>query len=221
MTIETTYGDRLHKPLQPSIEGLYQVIEDSHRRGGKLIIPTFALERAQELLYFLRDGTEQGRLSGRLQVFLDSPMAISATQTFERHPEANGAAVAAMFQADRDELLAWHRQVAPERIFLVHGEEAIMQQFARQLGGGAVDMPALGEAVALSRAHFTRDARKCSQLLERRPRAPSKKACLPPSAALHSAQRFGSRGGAPFADRACSARSDPFGARDKKETAGS
>ena len=51
--------------------------------------------------------------------------------------------------ADRDELLAWHRSVAPERTFLVHGEETVMRQFAGQLGDSGAEMPALGEAVEL------------------------------------------------------------------------
>jgi len=51
--------------------------------------------------------------------------------------------------ADRDELLAWHRQVAPDRTVLVHGEAEVMQRFASLLSGGPVDMPALGEAIVL------------------------------------------------------------------------
>jgi metallo-beta-lactamase family protein len=51
--------------------------------------------------------------------------------------------------ADRDELLAWHRRVAPERTFLVHGDETVMRQFAQRLGDGQVDMPARSEAVEL------------------------------------------------------------------------
>ena len=54
-------------------------------RGGNIVIPTFALERAQELLFFLRQGVEQNRLPPSLKVYLDSPMAISATEIFERH----------------------------------------------------------------------------------------------------------------------------------------
>ncbi|NIR58336.1 MAG: MBL fold metallo-hydrolase, partial [Gammaproteobacteria bacterium] len=53
-----------------------------------VVIPTFALERSQELLWFLREGIESGALRRSLQVFLDSPMAISATRIFGRHPEA-------------------------------------------------------------------------------------------------------------------------------------
>lgn len=85
--METTYGDRLHKQLQPSIDELYEVINETIGRGGNVIIPTFALERAQEILYYLREGVENKRFKHYTNVFLDSPMAISATQIFERHTE--------------------------------------------------------------------------------------------------------------------------------------
>ena len=87
VVMETTYGDRLHKQLKPSIDELYEVVNETLRRGGNIIIPTFALERAQEILYYLREGTENGAIQHYANVFLDSPMAISATQIFERHPE--------------------------------------------------------------------------------------------------------------------------------------
>ncbi len=87
VVMETTYGDRLHKQLQPSIEELYQVINDTIGRGGNVIIPTFALERAQEILYYLREGISNRRIKHFTNVFLDSPMAISATRIFARHPE--------------------------------------------------------------------------------------------------------------------------------------
>tara|TARA_R110001606_G_scaffold395664_2_gene568437 strand:- start:52384 stop:53775 length:1392 start_codon:yes stop_codon:yes gene_type:complete len=87
VVMETTYGDRLHKLLQPSIEELYEVINTTMHRGGNVIIPTFALERAQEILYYLREGVESKKIERNINVFLDSPMAISATEIFERHPE--------------------------------------------------------------------------------------------------------------------------------------
>ena len=102
VVIETTYGNRRHKALQPSVEELYQAIETTFRRGGNVIIPTFALERAQEILYFLREGVEQGRLPGSMQVFLDSPMAISATEIFRRHPECFDRETYALFENGRD-----------------------------------------------------------------------------------------------------------------------
>ena len=91
VVMESTYGNRLHKQLQPSIEELYTAINETMDRGGNVIIPTFALERAQEILYYLRQGVEDGRINRYTTVFLDSPMAISATEIFERHPECYDA----------------------------------------------------------------------------------------------------------------------------------
>lgn len=104
VVMETTYGDRLHKPLEPSVEELYEAINDTFRRGGNVVIPTFALERAQELLYYLREGVEQGRLPRSMPVFLDSPMAISATAVFGRHPECYDEETAQLFREGRDPL---------------------------------------------------------------------------------------------------------------------
>ncbi len=87
VVMETTYGDRLHKQLQPSIEELYDAINTTIGRGGNVIIPTFALERAQEILYYLREGVASKQIQYYTNVFLDSPMAISATRIFARHPE--------------------------------------------------------------------------------------------------------------------------------------
>ncbi|MEA1889115.1 MAG: MBL fold metallo-hydrolase [Pseudomonadota bacterium] len=87
VVMETTYGDRLHKQLKPSIDELYTAINETIGRGGNVIIPTFALERAQEILFYLREGVEKGIIPHYINVFLDSPMAISATRIFARHPE--------------------------------------------------------------------------------------------------------------------------------------
>ena len=87
VVMESTYGDRLHKRLPESIDEIYGVINETLGRGGNVIIPTFALERAQEILYCLREGVDSKRIEHFINVFLDSPMAISATQIFQRHPE--------------------------------------------------------------------------------------------------------------------------------------
>jgi metallo-beta-lactamase family protein len=102
VVMETTYGDRAHKALEPSVDELYEAINTTFKRGGNVIIPTFALERAQELLYYLREGVAQDRLPGSLQVFLDSPMAISATEIYERHPDCFEPHVAALFRGGND-----------------------------------------------------------------------------------------------------------------------
>jgi metallo-beta-lactamase family protein len=102
VVMETTYGDRLHKQLGPSIDEFYEAITETFKRGGNVIIPTFALERAQELLYYLSEGVTQGRLTKSTQVYLDSPMAISATEIFRRHPECFEPATAKLFQEGHD-----------------------------------------------------------------------------------------------------------------------
>jgi len=53
VVMESTYGDRLHKPFAPSVEELYAAVSQTFQRGGNVVIPSFALERAQELLFFL------------------------------------------------------------------------------------------------------------------------------------------------------------------------
>lgn len=102
VVMETTYGDRNHKPIEPTIAELYQAITETLARGGNVIIPTFALERAQEILFTLREGIEQGRLPKNLPVFLDSPMAISATEIFRRHHECYDDATREQFKGKRD-----------------------------------------------------------------------------------------------------------------------
>ncbi len=88
VVMETTYGDRDHRGWQASVDELIDAVADSHARGGNVVIPTFALERAQEVLYALAEGIARQRLPRHLAVFLDSPMAISATEVFERYPGA-------------------------------------------------------------------------------------------------------------------------------------
>ncbi|WP_193174159.1 MBL fold metallo-hydrolase RNA specificity domain-containing protein [Oricola nitratireducens] len=85
--METTYGDRNHRDLDASVAEFYDAITDADERGGNIIIPTFALERAQELLFYLHEGIRRKKIPEGLRVFLDSPMAISATEIFKRHPE--------------------------------------------------------------------------------------------------------------------------------------
>lgn len=87
VVMESTYGDRAHRSVPDSVEELYEAIRETNARRGNVIIPTFALERTQEILYYLHLGIRSGQLPAHLSVFLDSPMAISATEIFRRHPE--------------------------------------------------------------------------------------------------------------------------------------
>jgi len=96
VVMETTYGDRDHRSLDDSVSEFLQVLHDTDRRGGNVIIPTFALERAQEILWVIRGAMETGQIRRNLSVYLDSPIAISATRIFARHPEMMRPEVAAL-----------------------------------------------------------------------------------------------------------------------------
>jgi metallo-beta-lactamase family protein len=140
VVMETTYGDRLHKGLGPSVDELYEAINETFGRGGNVVIPTFALERAQELLYFLSAGVAQGRLAKAMQVYLDSPMAISATEIFRHHPECLDAATAKLLQEGHDPFalpgLHFTRETAESvAINSVHGGAVIMAGAGMCTGG--------------------------------------------------------------------------------------
>ena len=80
LLLESTYGDRRH-PQEDAQDGLGRIIQETYRRGGMVIIPAFALGRTQEVLYHLSALAEAGRLDPST-VFLDSPMAIEATELY-------------------------------------------------------------------------------------------------------------------------------------------
>lgn len=100
VVMETTYGDRPHRALPDSVDELYRAVRVTLARGGNVIIPSFALERAQEVLYYLRQGMQQGAIPPHVPIFLDSPMAISATEIFRRHPECFGDAFVRVLHKD-------------------------------------------------------------------------------------------------------------------------
>jgi len=83
--IESTYGDRLHRPINESIKEFKKAIISTLKRNGNVIIPTFALERAQEILWLLHKMFEENELP-RCRVFLDSPLAIRATRLYNKYP---------------------------------------------------------------------------------------------------------------------------------------
>jgi len=79
---ESTYGNRLHEPNYEIPEKLEKIVNDTMKRGGNLIIPSFAVERSQDLLYHLSTLRNEKKIPPVL-VFLDSPMAIKVTQVFK------------------------------------------------------------------------------------------------------------------------------------------
>ena len=82
--IESTYGDRIHRPIRDSVEEFKQTVITTLNRNGNVVIPSFALERTQEILWLLHEMYEEGQLP-RCRVFLDSPLAIKATRLYNKH----------------------------------------------------------------------------------------------------------------------------------------
>src|SRR5690554_573099 len=84
--VESTYGSRFHENSDDKLKLLEKVIIDTDASGGKLIIPSFAVGRTQDILYHIKKLLIEGRIPS-LPVYIDSPMAISATETFRRNPQ--------------------------------------------------------------------------------------------------------------------------------------
>lgn len=86
LVLESTYGDKNHGNIADRGRLLLEIVLETLERGGNLIIPAFAVGRTQEILYELNPYAEAGKLKG-VKCFVDSPMAISATEIYSRHPE--------------------------------------------------------------------------------------------------------------------------------------
>ncbi len=83
---ESTYGDRNHPPIAEVGEELGDIITRTAKRGGKVVIPSFALERAQEIVFSLKKLRRDGRIP-RIPVYVDSPLTVKITDVFKLHPE--------------------------------------------------------------------------------------------------------------------------------------
>lgn len=83
---ESTYGDRLHDTIEKMDEDLAAVVNRTAARGGKVLIPSFALERAQEVVFALKQLRAQERIP-KLPVYVDSPLTVKITDIFKLHPE--------------------------------------------------------------------------------------------------------------------------------------
>ena len=81
LLLESTYGDRDHKPLENTLEELRETLADAAESGGNVIIPAFAVGRTQDLIYWLGKIQRQGGVPQQ-QIYLDSPMAISASEIY-------------------------------------------------------------------------------------------------------------------------------------------
>jgi metallo-beta-lactamase family protein len=134
--IESTYGNRLHKNLRDTLDEFVHAIEDTlYRKQGNVIMPAFTVGRTQEILYLLIDLTRQRRLHN-LKIYVDSPMALAATEITMKHIE--------LFNQEAQKLVAWgqeRRRELPEIRFVqdVEGSMAL-----NDIRSGAIIISASG-----------------------------------------------------------------------------
>jgi len=90
MFLESTYGGRLHASIEDAKDELARIVRRTAKRGGKVIIPSFALERTQEVVYYLSQLLIEKRIPD-LPIYVDSPLAVNVTDVFLNHPECYDA----------------------------------------------------------------------------------------------------------------------------------
>ena len=116
--IESTYGNREHEPHDQINDRLCAIVNRAIERKGKIIIPAFAVGRTQHLVYSLHRLTEE-KLIPELPIFVDSPLAVNATEIFKLHPEC--------FNLDiYEQLMARHNPFGLERLKYIHDVEQSM-----------------------------------------------------------------------------------------------
>jgi len=134
LLVESTYGNRLHKNLDDTLDELVRVIQHTLPHGG-VIMPAFTVGRTQELLYLLIDLTRQQRLHG-LKIYVDSPLALAASEITMHHTE--------LFNQETQQLIAWaqqHRDRLPDIRFTQEVEESMA---LNDIKSGAIIISASG-----------------------------------------------------------------------------
>ncbi len=139
LTIESTYGNRKHKGMQESIEELVTIIKTTFRKGGNVIIPSFALGRTQDLLFILNKLVKEGRLF-KINVFIDSPLGERITRVYAAHPEYFDEEARELFNIESREALRIHFTRKTEESMALNRikKEAIIISSSGMCEGGRV-----------------------------------------------------------------------------------
>lgn len=123
--LESTYGDRNHRELKDSIAEFKEVVQHTLENQGNIIIPSFAIERTQELLILLKQMYLDGELEN-CKVFLDSPMAIKATRIYNQHHRELNPAAQKLFDYDDSvfDFPALNYSLSGQDSILINSEES-------------------------------------------------------------------------------------------------
>ncbi len=147
LIVESTYGDRLHKALAPSLDEFVEIIDKTIVNGnGNIIIPAFAVGRSQEIIYYLYHLTRLGRVRN-LRVFLDSPMAQSVTDLTIRHIE--------LFDDEAKKLAAW-QNLSGDEMTLKFTRSVAESMAINAITSGAIIISASGMCTAGRILHHLR-----------------------------------------------------------------
>jgi metallo-beta-lactamase family protein len=134
LLIESTYGDRLHRPMAETEDEIVAAFQRTQAAGGNLIIPSFAVGRTQEIIYILADLVRRQRLAP-LKVYVDSPMANAATRITLAHP--------ALLDSETRELLDWV-EGHPDKLKIEFVADAERSKALNEVKSGAVIISASG-----------------------------------------------------------------------------
>jgi metallo-beta-lactamase family protein len=139
LTIESTYGNRNHKGMQESVDELVNVIRNTFRRGGNVIIPSFALGRTQDLLFILNKLAKEDRLF-RINVYIDSPLAQGITRVYEAHKEYFDEEARLLFSTESSDAIRIHFTKRTEDSMVLNGikKEAIIIASSGMCEGGRI-----------------------------------------------------------------------------------
>ena len=100
LIMESTYGDRVHEPIQSVSKKLADIVIRTYRRGGKIIVPAFAVGRTQQLVLLLHQLINAGQIPS-FPIFVDSPLAVNVTEVFRKHRE--------LFNQEAEEFVTHHQ----------------------------------------------------------------------------------------------------------------
>jgi metallo-beta-lactamase family protein len=136
LLVESTYGNRLHKSMDATLDELAHAINDTlQRKKGNVIIPAFAVGRTQDILYLLTELLQQKKISNHVEIYVDSPMAVSATEITIKHFD--------LLNRDARTLFQWqqHTPGLPRIKFTQDVEESMA---LNEIKGGAIIISASG-----------------------------------------------------------------------------
>lgn len=143
LIMESTYGNRLHSPYPESEAELKRIISETHRRGGSLLIPAFAVGRTQQLVYALHKLSNNGDIPD-MPIFVDSPLATRATDIFRLHPETYDDEIRDFLLQDKDnnpfgfDNLRYTQSVSQSKALNRLKEPAVIISASGMLEGGRI-----------------------------------------------------------------------------------